>query len=85
MSQSVHLRDAGVTGAVDATTEGLAVRVVVDGAWGFASHVDLTPESAAATAVRAVGVARALAPLARERVERAVEPVHAEPSGARST
>ena len=46
---SVHLRDAGVTGDVDATTEGLAVRVVVDGAWGFASHVDLTPERAAAT------------------------------------
>ena len=77
VSQSVHLRDAGVTGVVDATTEGLAVRVVVDGAWGFASHVDLTPERAAATAERAVEVARALAPLARERVERADEPVHA--------
>ena len=53
------------------------MRVVVDGTWGFASHVDLTPERAAATAERAVGVARALAPLARERVERAAEPVHA--------
>ena len=77
VSQSVQLRDAGVTGVVDATTEGLAVRVVVDGTWGFASHVDLTPERAAATAERAVEVARALAPLARERVERADEPVHA--------
>ena len=77
VSQSVQLRDAGVTGVVDATTEGLAVRVVVDGTWGFASHVDLTPERAAATAERAVDVARALAPLARERVERAAEPVHA--------
>src|SRR5215212_3930967 len=77
VSQSVELRDAGVTGVVDSTVEGLAVRVVVDGTWGFASHVDLTPERAAATAERAVGVARALAPLARERVERAAEPVHA--------
>jgi TldD protein len=76
-SQSVQLRDAGVTGVVDATTVGLAVRVVVDGTWGFASHVELTPERAAATADRAVGVARALAPVARERVERADEPVHA--------
>src|SRR6185503_19309274 len=76
VSQSVELRDAGVTGVVDATVEGLAVRVVVDGTWGFASHVDLTPERAAATAERAVGVARALASLARERVERADEPVH---------
>ena len=77
MSQSIDLRDAGVTGVVDATTVGLAVRVVVDGAWGFASHVELTPERAAATAERAVDVARALAPVARERVERADEPVHA--------
>ena len=76
VSQSVELRDAGVTGVVDATVEGLAVRVIVDGTWGFASHVDLTPVRAAATAERAVGVARALASLARERVERADEPVH---------
>jgi TldD protein len=76
-SQSVDLRDAGVTGVVDASTVGLAVRVVVDGTWGFASHVELTPERAAATAERAVEVARVLAPVARERVERAAEPVHA--------
>src|SRR5215218_17726 len=77
LSRARELRAAGVTGVVDSTVEGLAVRVVVDGTWGFASHVDLTPERAAATAERAVGVARALAPLARERVERAAEPVHA--------
>ena len=76
-SQSVDLRDAGVTGVVDASSVGLAVRVVVDGVWGFASHVELTPERAAATAERAVEVARVLAPVARERVERAAEPVHA--------
>jgi len=77
VAQSVALRDAGVTGVVDSSTEGLAVRVLVDGTWGFASHVELTPERAAATAERAVGVARALAPLARERVDRAAEPVYA--------
>jgi TldD protein len=77
VSQSVELRDAGVTGVVDASTVGLAVRVVVDGTWGFASHVELTPERAAATAERAVEVARVLAPVARERVERAAEPVYA--------
>ena len=77
VSQSVDLRDAGVTGVVDATTVGLAVRVLVDGVWGFASHVELTPERAAATAERAVEVARVLAPVARERVDRAPEPVYA--------
>ena len=76
VSQSVDLRDAGVTGVVDATTVGLAVRVLVDGVWGFASHVELTPERAAATAERAVEVARVLAPVARERVDRAPEPVY---------
>jgi TldD protein len=76
VTQSIDLRDGRVTGIVDATTVGLAVRVVVDGVWGFASHVELTPERAAATAERAVEVARTLAPVALERVHRADEPVH---------
>jgi TldD protein len=78
VSQSVDLRDGTVTGVSDTTTVGLAVRVIVDGVWGFASHVELTPERAAATAERAVAVARTLAPVAIERVERAAEPVHAD-------
>jgi TldD protein len=75
-SQGIDLRDGSVTGVSDSTTLGLAVRVVVDGVWGFASHVELTPERAAATAERAVDVARTLAPVAVERVVRADEPVH---------
>ncbi|MGH3566673.1 MAG: TldD/PmbA family protein [Pseudonocardia sp.] len=76
-SQSIDLRDGTVTGIVDAVTVGLAVRVIVDGTWGFASHIELTPERAAATAERAVEVARTLRPVALERVVRADEPVHA--------
>jgi TldD protein len=76
VSQSIDLRDGTVTGVADTTTVGLAVRVIVDGVWGFASHVELTPGRAAATAERAVTVARTLAPVAIERVERADEPVH---------
>jgi TldD protein len=75
-SQSIDLRDGSVTGVVDSVTVGLAVRVIVDGTWGFASHVELTPRRAAATAQRAVEVARVLRPVARERVVRADEPVH---------
>jgi TldD protein len=78
LSQGIDLRDGSVTAVSDTTTVGLAVRVVVDGVWGFASHVELTPERAAATAERAVAVARTLAPVAVERVERAGEPVHAD-------
>ena len=52
--------------------------MIVDGVWGFASHVELTPERAAATAERAVAVARTLAPGGRSSgCERAGEPVHA--------
>ena len=78
VSQSIDLRDGTVTGVDDTTVVGLAVRVVVEGVWGFASHVELTPERAAATAEQAVAVARTLAPVAIERVERAGEPVHAD-------
>ena len=51
--------------------------MIVEGTWGFASHLELTPASAAATAQRAVEVARTLRPLNAERVELAAEPVHA--------
>ena len=78
VTQTISLRDGAVTGVADETVVGLAVRVLVDGVWGFASHGDLTPEQAAATAEQAVQVARTLAPVARERVERADEPVHAD-------
>jgi TldD protein len=76
-TQTISLRDGSVTGVSDEVEVGLAVRVIVDGVWGFASHGELTPQRAGATAERAVQVARTLAPVALERVERATEPVHA--------
>src|SRR5689334_6637890 len=78
VTQTISLRDGVVTGVNDETVVGLAVRVLVDGVWGFASHGDLSPAQAAATAEQAVQVARTLSPVARERVERADEPVHAD-------
>ena len=77
-SQSLRLRDGEVQSAVDTSELGFAVRVVVDGTWGFASHAELTPATAAATAEQAVAVARALRGLNREHVELAAEPVHAD-------
>nr|WP_067512870.1 TldD/PmbA family protein [Nocardia puris] len=76
VTQSIRLRDGRVEGVVDATDVGLAVRVIVDGTWGFASHAALTPETAAEVARRAVTVATALRALNRERVELADEPVY---------
>ncbi|MGH3813591.1 MAG: PmbA/TldA family metallopeptidase, partial [Pseudonocardiaceae bacterium] len=76
--QLLWLRDGAVATAQDSTTVGLAVRVIVEGTWGFASHLELTPGSAVATAQRAVEVARTLRRLNAERVELAAEPVHVE-------
>ncbi len=76
LTSTLSVRDTGVQSATDAVTTGFAVRVIVDGVWGFAASVVPTPQEAAATARRAVQVARALAGVAGERVERADEPVH---------
>jgi TldD protein len=79
-TEMVVLRDGELqTAAVDREV-GLAVRVIVDGTWGFASHADLTPTVAAETARRAVRVATTLAPLNAERIELAPEPVYRDAS-----
>ncbi|MBV8966384.1 MAG: TldD/PmbA family protein [Mycobacteriaceae bacterium] len=76
VTEVIHLRDAALETAVISRELGLAVRVIVDGTWGFASHADLTPEVAADTARRAVQVARTLRQLNAEHVRLADEPVY---------
>ncbi len=78
MTADLELRDTAVQSAVDAVTTGFAVRVLVQGTWGFAAAVVPTAEAAAATARQAVAVARALSGVVAERVERADEPVYAD-------
>jgi TldD protein len=75
-TEVVQLRDGELQSAVTDREIGLAVRVIVDGTWGFASHAELAPEVAAETARRAVAVATTLAPLNAERIELAPEPVY---------
>lgn len=76
----VQLRDGDLETAALDREIGLAVRVIVDGTWGFASHAELDPAVAADTARRAVQVARTLAPLNAERIELAAEPVYTDVS-----
>jgi TldD protein len=76
VSEIIQLRDGELETAVVDREIGLAVRVVVDGTWGFASHAELSPDIATATARRAVSVARTLAALNTDRVELAPEPVY---------
>jgi len=76
LTEVVQLRDGALETAVLDQEIGFAVRVIVDGTWGFASHAELDPAVAAETARRAVRVAGTLAPLNAERIELAPEPVY---------
>jgi TldD protein len=75
-TEEIALRDGELESSVLSRDVGLAVRVIVDGTWGFASHAELDPGTAAETARRAVAVATTLAPLNAERIELAAEPVY---------
>jgi TldD protein len=74
--QDVRVRDGALQGAGDAQDVGFAVRVLHQGAWGFASGVHLTPDEAVRVAERAVEVARVSAALVTTPVELAEEPVY---------
>ena len=76
-SQHLTLRDAQLQGAADGDELGLAVRVVLDGTWGFASSPVLTAEEAVRATEQAIRVAQVAAPMNTERIELAPEPVHA--------
>ena len=72
----LSLHDARLDGTRDGEDVGFAVRVLLDGSWGFASHVDLTPESAERVAEQAIEVAKVSRPLSTQRVELADEPAY---------
>ncbi|MDP9181333.1 MAG: TldD/PmbA family protein [Actinomycetota bacterium] len=74
--QDVSLRDGRLQSLSDDVSVGLAVRVVHEGTWGFASSPDVTPDEAARLAHEAVAVARIAKPLNHQPVELADEPVH---------
>ncbi len=78
LTQSIRLRDGVVQAVSDGDEIGVAVRVIVDGTWGFASHAEVSPDVAAALARQAVEVAKALRSLNRDPVTLADEPVYAD-------
>jgi TldD protein len=72
--QRIALNDGKLQSLSDGDDSGLAVRVIVDGTWGFAAAVDLTPEAARDAARHAVEVAKVAAAMNTERIELAPEP-----------
>ncbi|WP_375491507.1 TldD/PmbA family protein [uncultured Jatrophihabitans sp.] len=77
---TLRLRDAQLDAANDDEEVGLCVRVVHEGAWGFAAGITRTPEAAAALAEQAVATAQASRALRGRAVELAPEPVYADVS-----
>ncbi|HEX2294519.1 MAG TPA: TldD/PmbA family protein [Actinomycetota bacterium] len=75
-SEALSVRGDVVEALERSDSEGFGVRVLVDGAWGFAASYDLTNEAAAPTAAAAVEVARAAATTAESPVELVPEPAH---------
>src|SRR4051812_31752255 len=72
-SQSVGVKNGRVDEITDAETEGIGVRVLVDGAWGFAGDRRLDEDGARDAALRACAFARAAA----GRGSRSLAPVDA--------
>ena len=75
-SQVVRLHDAQPDTTADDTDFGMGVRVVVDGAVGFAATIDVRPEEAANLVRQAVEMARVTSRAGSGRVELAPEPSH---------
>jgi TldD protein len=78
-SRALTTKNGKVGSALDSESVGMNVRVICDGAWGFAASSELGRGSVEATAAQAVAIARASAKVKREDVRLAPEePVIAE-------
>ncbi len=76
LSQDVNLRDGALVDASLGTDSGFAVRVVVDGTWGFAAGTALTVDDVVRTTEQAIRVATVAKPICTEPIELADEPVY---------
>jgi len=71
--RSLATKNGKVGHASDAESEGIGIRVITDGAWGFAASKDLSRSRVENTAARAVAIARASAQVKRDNVRLAPE------------
>lgn len=73
-NRSLTTKNGRVGHASESESLGIGVRVLADGAWGFAASADLSRASLEATAALAVEIARASARVKVEDVQLAAEP-----------
>ena len=69
LEESVAIKSGRVEGVSSGETEGFGIRVLVEGAWGFASSYRLEAEEVDRVAAQAVRIARASATALRRPVE----------------
>ena len=72
----LSLRDAKPETQSDESNLGIGVRVIVDGAWGFASSPDLSNDTAKKLALSAVAMAKTSKPLSTDEIKLVSEPVY---------
>lgn len=75
-SESLFVREEMVQGVDADSSLGCSVRVLVDGAWGFAAGDDLSPEGVSRLAESAVAIGRAQAGWRKRPVEIETLPAH---------
>jgi TldD protein len=75
-TQRVAVRNGSVSDMIEAETLGFGVRVIVDGAWGFASSSDLSNAEIERVAAEAVEIARASALVERDPVHLGAPEAH---------
>ena len=80
LNQYVFTREKQVQNIVNTESYGIGVRVLVNGAWGFAATNDVSESSAAQTAREAVAIARANAKIQKSPVELAPQQGYGEVS-----
>ncbi|HEX3106340.1 MAG TPA: TldD/PmbA family protein [Terriglobales bacterium] len=71
--RALATKNGKIGNASDSRSQGFNVRVLVDGAWGFASSADLGRRSVEDTAAQAVAIARASAKVKQKDVQLAPE------------
>ena len=71
LNQFITTRDLSVENIVNTESSGVGVRVIANGAYGFASTNDMSPDSIAAAARQAVAIARANSKLQSEPLQMA--------------
>src|SRR5262249_43039070 len=78
-SRALSTKNGTVGGASDLESFGIGIRVIANGAWGFAASDDLSRAAVEATAIRAVDIAKASSQVKQRDLQLAAEkPVTAE-------